>query len=323
MNHLRSRSGLTAYAAITAALLFTVPFATTATAETTAAVPSKLAVHSLLLDGAQQAGLMVAVGERGHILYSNDAGHNWLQATVPTQTLLTGVHLHDAQLGWAVGHDATILRTEDGAKSWQLVYSNIEEETPLLDVWFRDAQHGIAIGAYGLLLTSEDGGRSWQRNMTSESEEEDFHLNHISAMKDGTLFIAAEAGVIYRSDDNGKQWQPLPSPYHGSFFGSLPGREQSLFLFGLRGHLFISYDRGEQWQTAQTNTTAMLTSGIKSSNGSCYISGLSGTLLIAPHCDERNIELKQLPGRSGISAMLQGDDAIILIGESGITRFTP
>jgi len=319
MSYLRLHSKLTAYVAIAAALLFAASFS--ATAETAAAVPSKLAVHSLLLDGAQQAGLMVAVGERGHILYSVDEGHNWLQASVPTQALLTGVHLHNAQLGWAVGHDATILRTEDGAKSWQLVYNNIEEQAPLLDVWFRDAQHGIAIGAYGLLLTSEDGGRSWQQNMISD--EDDFHLNHISAMKDGTLFIAAEAGVIYRSDDNGKQWQPLPSPYHGSFFGSLPSNDQSLFLFGLRGHLFISNDRGEQWQTVQTNTTAMLTSGIKSSNEKCYISGLSGTLLIAPHCDERNIELKQLPRRSGISAMLQGDDAIILIGESGITRFTP
>ncbi len=324
MKFLRSCVALTVPVFITATLLFSASFPTAAIAvgdDSAAAVPSKLAVHSLLLDGAQQAGLMVVVGERGHILYSIDEGHNWIQASVPTQTLLTGVHLYNSQLGWAVGHDATILRTQDGAKSWQLVYRDIDEQAPLLDVWFSNAQHGFAVGAYGLLLTTRDGGDSWQRNIISE--EDDFHLNHITPTSDGALIIAAEAGMIYRSDDNGQQWQPLPSPYHGSFFGSLPVGKQSLFLFGLRGHLFFSRDHGQQWQAIQTNTTAMLTAGLKGRDGRCYISGLSGTLLIAPRCNGSEIELKQLPGRSGISAMLQGDDAIILIGESGITRFTP
>ncbi len=286
-----------------------------------AATHSKLAINSLLLDAAQQARLMVAVGERGHILYSTDQGHNWVQAEVPTRALLTGIHLHDDALGWAVGHDATILRTDDGAKTWQVIYSNVEEETPLLDVWFKDAQHGFAVGAYGLFLSTQDGGQSWQQSWISE--EDDFHLNHITAMADGTLVIAAEAGVVYLSDDEGKTWLPLPSPYQGSFFGSLPTGAQSLFLFGLRGHLFTSSDKGEQWTEIETGTTAMLTAGLKNKNGRCYISGLSGILIIAPRCDGSEIDQKQLSERSGIAAMLESDDAIILVGESGITRFTP
>ena len=296
-------------------------FSTTSSAAEESATHSKLAINSLLLDAAQQPGLMVAVGERGHILYSTDQGHNWEQADVPARTLLTGVHLHDNKLGWAVGHDATILRTQDGAKTWQLVYSNVEEETPLLDVWFKDDQHGFAVGAYGLFLFTQDGGQTWQQKWISD--EDDFHLNHITTMDDGTLFIAAEAGVIYRSDDEGETWQPLPSPYHGSFFGSLPTGGSSLFLFGLRGHLFISDNKGEQWTQINTDTTAMLTAGLQSKNGRCYISGLSGILLIAFHCDSSKIDQQQLPGRNGISAMLEGDDAIILVGESGITRFMP
>ncbi len=309
------RAYLIAYT-FSAALIFTSPLAAGE-----AATRSKLAVNSLLLDAAQQAELIVAVGERGHILYSTDQGHNWVQANVPTRALLTGVHLHDETLGWAVGHDATILRTDDGAKTWQVVYSDVEEETPLLDVWFKDAQHGFAVGAYGLFLSTRDGGQTWQQNWISE--EDDFHLNHITAMEDGTLFIAAEAGVVYRSDNEGESWQALPSPYHGSFFGSLPTGDQSLFLFGLRGHLFISDNKGEQWTEIDTGTTAMLTAGLKSKNSHCYITGLSGILIIAPNCDDSMIDQKQLPDRSGISAMLEGDDALILVGESGITRYTP
>ena len=103
------------------------------------AVIAPLAADSLLLDGTVVDGLAVVVGERGHILRSEDQGRSWRQAAVPTRATLTGVHFHDRQLGWAVGHDATILRTVDGGQSWEVVYSAPEEESPLLDVWFRDA----------------------------------------------------------------------------------------------------------------------------------------------------------------------------------------
>ncbi|NIN72688.1 MAG: hypothetical protein GTO46_12360, partial [Gemmatimonadetes bacterium] len=64
-----------------------------------------LAERSLLLDGVAVDGLMVAVGERGHILISRDDGVSWRQAEVPTRSSLTGVFFHDQQLGWVVGHD--------------------------------------------------------------------------------------------------------------------------------------------------------------------------------------------------------------------------
>ena len=35
---------------------------------------------------------------------------------VPTRVMLTGVHFHDRSLGWIVGHDATILRSENDAR---------------------------------------------------------------------------------------------------------------------------------------------------------------------------------------------------------------
>lgn len=286
-----------------------------------AATPSRLAVQSLLLDGAQSNGLMVVVGDRGHILYSTDQGHNWTQSEVPTQVLLTAVHLFDDKQGWAVGHDAVILKTMDGAKTWQKVYSAPEEETPLLDVWFRDAQNGFAMGGYGLFLETQDGGGSWNQRWLNDTD--DFHLNHMTQLPDGSLFIAAEAGIVYLSTDGGENWQSPPSPYHGSFFGSLPIGDKSQLLFGLRGHLFRTDDGGEQWQQVETQTTALLTAGLKSQQGDCYISGLSGVMLIAPDCKTENITLKQLPGRNGISAILEGDNALVLVGEAGVTRFQP
>ncbi len=291
---------------------------------------SRLAVHSLLLDGAQYREKMIVVGERGHILYSEDRGHNWVQARVPTRVLLTGVFLLDAQHAWAVGHDATIIKSSDGGKNWHLSYRAPEKETPLLDVWFRDKNNGIAVGGYGLFLETADGGQSWQQRWISE--EDDFHLNHITAAlaADGervdtsTLFIAAESGVVYRSLDGAKNWTALNTPYSGSFFGTLPIVFEQLYVFGLRGHLFHSKDNGESWQAINTGSKAMLTGAIKTREGACIITGLSGVVLVDSQCDGKALKHIQRPDRSGISAVLESDGGeLVLIGEAGIVRFRP
>ena len=98
-----------------------------------------LAERSLLLAWARQGGLLAAAGEHGHILTSRDAGRTRKQALVPTRATLTGIYFHDESLGWAVGHDATILRTRDGGDTWERIYYAPEEERPFLDVWFRES----------------------------------------------------------------------------------------------------------------------------------------------------------------------------------------
>jgi len=309
-----------------AALLLLAPFCfflfSSSTWAGESAEPSHLAISSLLLDGAQYQDRMIVVGERGHILYSEDQGHNWLQAQVPTRAMLTGVFLLDHQNIWAVGHDATIIKSNDGGKHWQMSYSAPDKETPLLDVWFKDQNKGFAIGGYGLFLETQDGGKNWSQRWISE--EDDFHLNHITASEEGTLFIAAESGVIYRSTDEGANWISLSTPYPGSFFGTLSIAPNQLIIFGLRGHLFISQDNGDSWSKLTSQTTAMLTSAIKTKDNRCVVAGLSGVLLVDTQCNGKTLKRLQRPDRSGISALLESNEgSLILIGESGITRWQP
>ncbi|VAW87092.1 FIG002465: BNR repeat protein [hydrothermal vent metagenome] len=293
---------------------------TSSTWASESAEPSHLAISSLLLDGAQYENRMVVVGERGHILYSEDQGHNWLQAEVPTRVMLTGTFLLNHQNIWAVGHDATIIKSNDGGKNWQLSYRAPDKETPLLDIWFKDQNNGFAIGGYGLFLETQDGGKNWTQRWISE--EDDFHLNHITATEKGTLFIAAESGVVYRSTDEGASWISLVTPYPGSFFGTLSIATNQLIVFGLRGHLFISQDNGDNWNKLASQTTAMLTSAIKTKDNRCVVAGLSGVLLVDAQCNGKTLKLLQRPDRSGISALLQSNEnSLILIGESGITRW--
>jgi len=282
------------------------------------AVIAPLATHSLLLDAQRVGNTLIAVGERGHILISKDNGNNWDQAQVPTRATLTGIFFIDPLNGWVVGHDQVILRTSDGGKNWELVYENPEAQSPLLDIIFLDNKHGYAIGAYGQFLESFDGGSSWEGRWISE---DDFHLNQIIALGD-QLFIAAEAGFIYRSDDEGQNWTLLEPGYQGSFFGIYAAEEGRLLLFGLRGHLFLSDDAGATWTAVETGTEASLTSGLRLNDGTLVITGLAGALLTSKD-NGSSFVLHQDPDRKGFSKILQAtDDSIIAVGNFGVAKFS-
>jgi len=300
---------------------------------------AKLAGHSMLLDGVSRDGLMTVVGERGHVLISSD-GEHWQQITVPTRATLTGVYFHDKLNGWVVGHDAVVLRTTDGGKTWEKVYYDPEGQTPLFDIWFRDEKYGIAVGAYGLYLVSEDGGASWdisEMNVSIEKSEDDpdeeankaedyddfldsydLHLNSIVLADNGKLYIAAEAGKVYRSDDTGDSWVPLAPDYIGSFFGVLPVTGDTVLVFGLRGHMFRSEDAGKTWQEIETPTQEMLTNGFVVSGDEIYITGLGGTMLRS-NDGGRSFSLVEQGHRDGFNAIIQGPDGkLVTVGEKGV-----
>lgn len=279
------------------------------------AVRAPLAGRSLLLDAAAADGTLAVVGERGHILVSGDEGETWQQAEVPTRSALTGVYFHDRERGWAVGHDAVILRTADGGVTWERVHWAPEEESPLFDVWFPDTEKGFAIGAYGSFYVTSDGGASWASQPLGE---DDFHLHQLARSSSGRLYIAAEAGMAYRSDDGGESWAELPSPYEGSFFGVLPLDDDALLLFGLQGHLFRSEDAGETWMAVETGTTAMLTDGVRLGDGTIVVAGLGGVVLVSSD-GGRTFALLQQPDRRGISTIVETQDGrLLMVGEFGV-----
>ncbi|MEX5669377.1 YCF48-related protein, partial [Pseudomonas neuropathica] len=91
--------------------------------------------------------------------------------------------------GWAVGHDAQILASEDGGVTWTKQFEDLKRESPLLDVWFQDVDSGFAVGAYGALMATTDGGQHWEDVSDRLDNEDQFHLNAIAAVKDAGLFI--------------------------------------------------------------------------------------------------------------------------------------
>lgn len=276
--------------------------------------PSGFETRLLLLDAVSTGKRIVAAGERGYILLSED-GRRWRPApTASTATLTALAHRGDSL--WAVGHDTTILKSTDAGNSWRSMYYAPQTQSPLLDIAFVDDQHGFAVGAYGTFLEMRDAGMHWTPRKIAH---QDLHFNAIAVLDSSTLLIAGEAGTLLRSTDAGRTWQARPSPYVGSWFGIVALDPKTALLFGLRGKLFRTDDAGGQWTELSTGTTSALMGGRVLEDGRIVVVGNDGVILISID-RARSFTLHQQAGNPALATLLAHKQQWWLFGERGVTR---
>ncbi|MDH4584480.1 glycosyl hydrolase [Pseudomonas sp. BN415] len=308
---------------------------------------SELALRSPLLDLAQAGQRLVAVGQRGHILYSDDEGQSWTQASVPVSSDLTAVQFPTEKQGWAVGHDGVVLHSGDGGASWQKQldgrqlgrlmqdhYSarpdagqwleeskRIETEgadKPFLDLWFSDERNGFVVGAFNLIFRTRDGGQSWEPWTDRTDNPSGYHLNAISG--DGEhLYIAGEQGLLLRLDDNGERFQALESPYQGSFFG-ISAQPGAVLAYGLRGHAYRSTDGGASWTVVKTGLSSSITASTRDGKGNLYLFGQTGQALASRDqgASFQPLDIGQPVPVYG--ALASRDNGLLLVGARGISQ---
>lgn len=277
------------------------------------ALKSDLVTQSLLLDITTAGERLVALGERGHIIF-RDPGQAWQQAEVPVVSQLTGVHFPTSTVGFAVGHEAMILRTNDAGATWQRVH-HATDEAPLLDVYFISAETGFAIGGYNLLLTTHNSGQTWQNISDKLPNPEGYHNNALTQDALGNLFIAGERGSVYRSKDLGLSWQALSLNYDGSFFGLLATPAGQLIASGLRGHLFMSLDAGDTWQQLEHLGEQTLNTGLLLDNNQLVLLGQNGEYLTGP---AQALKRHTLSGRFSLLAAARQGNELIAVGRGGV-----
>ena len=315
---------------------------------------------SLLLDLTQTTAGLFAVGERGHILTSGD-GTSWKQVEAPTRATLTTLAAAEGQL-WAGGHDGVILHSTDGGQSWQrqrvAPWSADDQDpthgVPVMDLLFVDAKNGFAVGASSLFLATHDGGVTWtprrlaapqaaaapagdaganDQNGTFDSsqlqlgEESDPHFNAIARTGSGGLLIAGERGAIFRSRDNGANWERVKLPYDGSMFGALGWDGEHVLVFGLRGNVYESDDLGGNWRKVETGINANLMGGQALANGGAVLVGANGQILVRKD-GASPFRAATFTNGSGetptLAAVLaEADGRYIVAGDTGVDAYTP
>ncbi|MFS2092995.1 YCF48-related protein [Pseudomonas sp. Pseusp11] len=322
----------------------------------TPAMPVPAAQKSVLIDLARAGTRLVAVGERGLVLLSDDNGQSWRQASVPVSVSLTAVRFVDAQKGWAVGHAGVVLATRDGGEHWTLQLDGARAaqleldaakadqpnaanpddalarvqsaerlvadgaDKPFLALEFIDAQRGLIVGAYGLALWTADGGATWQSLMGHIANPNGMHLYAISHQ--GTRwFLAGEQGYLARSEDDAASFSQLESPYEGSFFTLQSRADGALLVGGLRGNAFVSNDGGESFRHLSVPMPISFNDATRLAGGQVLLVNQGGGLFL--NGEQTGVALLPLgtPLGKPVSSVIEAaDGSLIVAGFTGLQR---
>ncbi|MBM3874455.1 MAG: hypothetical protein FJ382_12115 [Verrucomicrobia bacterium] len=275
------------------------------------------AARSLLLDGVVRAdGAIVAVGERGAVLISDDQAASWRTLPSTVDAALTGVTFVDASLGWICGHGGVLLHTQDGGRSWQRQLRDEPGDTVFLDVVALSPQSAIAVGAFGTLRVTHDGGRSWER---PASAGEDRHLNRILLERGGAVWIAVEGGLLMRSGDQGRTWQAVSVREDApSLYGLLELPSSEVLVHGLRGHAW-RVGRAEEVAAVDIEAPVMLATSCRLADGRVLLAGAARWFFISAD-DARTFTRASLPLTTGVAELLPlKDGRVLALGEAGAT----
>ncbi|KZN15480.1 BNR repeat-containing protein [Marinomonas sp. TW1] len=270
------------------------------------AISSHLGAKSVLMSASLVGDHLIAVGERGLILRSDDKGESWQQLPSPVSVTLTGVGFSDDKNGYAIGHGGTVLRTSDGGNSWQMQLNGrqlakdlliqAEQEgydedirqakllvtdgpdKPFLDMLLLGPDHLVVVGAYGFAFESKDGGQTWDSWM--ERIENYFGLHLYSIRKQGQrILVAGEQGFVALSMDNGASFETIETPYEGSFFTAQLLGDSEIVLAGLRGNTLISNDNGQNWKNIKNPISASIMASLINADGQVIMANQAGILL--------------------------------------------
>jgi len=313
---------------------------------------SALVQRSPLLAITHAGQRLVTVGQRGHILYSDDAGLRWQQAAVPVSSDLTAVSFPSATQGWAVGNDGVVLHSSDAGVTWskqldgrqigELMLKHysalanaepqneqwpllaaegrrlIEEgaDKPLLDVWFASDKLGYAVGVFNLILRTEDGGKNWVPFQDRTENPQGFHLNAVTSTGDA-LYIAGEQGLLLKWDDARQRFMALQTPYQGSFFGVV-GQPGEVLAYGLRGHVFRSADGGLTWTRLDSGLQVSITAATLDADGHFRLFTQAGHMLLSRGSNAPLQLIPQAQQTPVAGAALAANGALVLVGGRGV-----
>jgi photosystem II stability/assembly factor-like uncharacterized protein len=293
-----------------------------------AATETREALNSVLLGAAFAGQRMVVVGERGHILYSDD-GNTWHQSVVPTRTTLTSVFFLSPQLGWAVGHDTLILKTTDGGVTWSKSLDGVAANALVL----RSAQERLAqleqrSAAVPEEETSNLASALEFAELALEEAERDMEIGPSKSLMDiwfkdeNVGLVIGASGYILRTLDGGETWIDWSGAINSLDFFHLyklfSNESGVLFLVGEVGQVYRSTDSGDSWSTLEVPYFGSFFGGLaKDSDNSVYIFGMSGVVLKSENEGESWESVNSSTKAILQNAAVISNNRVVLVGLGG------
>jgi photosystem II stability/assembly factor-like uncharacterized protein len=139
----------------------------------------------------------------------------------------------------AVGHQGTIVRSEDAGQTWILASSTTSSD---LRSVYGDGAEFFAVGAGGTIVHSTDKGATWQAQTPPTTKT----LLDVWGESGAAVFIIDGANTL-TSADHGQTWQTRSDPsLYG--FNAIWGTSASDLVACADGGLYLTLDGGNHWE---------------------------------------------------------------------------
>ncbi len=194
-------------------------------------------------------------------------------------------------------------------------------DQPLHTVRFQDKDHGVAAGLFSLLLVTDDSGKSWKTVSLPAApggKRPDLNLFRIFPEKRGNILIVGEQGMVYRSADKGKTWEPLATGNKGTLWAGIVLSDSSILVGGISGKILRSTDNGKSWSQIVSGTKSSITDFIELKNGQVLGVGLDGYSVTSDNHGESFIAKQRDDQLSLTTAVVNGKDVPLIFSQTGV-----
>jgi photosystem II stability/assembly factor-like uncharacterized protein len=186
---------------------------------------------------------LVAAGQQGSTVYSDDAGQNFTAVGGRLVGQFSRVRAgRVAGSAFAPGPDGTLARTVDGGHTW--TRGNVATSQDVLDVSFPTVDDGYALDVAGGVFNTNDGGQTWATLNTGSTAR----ANAVYAPSAGTVMVVGPTG-IRRSTDSGGSFSAVKGTAVSRAVLDEVDRGGSAIVASGPQDVIRSTDNGKTWTT--------------------------------------------------------------------------
>ncbi|MCY4044467.1 MAG: YCF48-related protein, partial [Cellvibrionales bacterium] len=304
-----------------------------------APIPAEIAPkasQSLLIDITRAGDNYVVVGERGHILVSEDKGQSWQQATVPVNVMLNAVHFVDEITGFAAGYDGHIIQSIDSGKTWTLVRNGLSAQAEMNAKAFQQAKQKV--GELEEQLAQPELPSSDELMLKEALDEAQWQLDSAKDKLDSAIvaspildiwfsdrnngWVVGAFGTVLKSSDGGATWNdhranvPNEMEFHLNAVSGLA--DGSVVIAGEAGFVAVSNDQGVSFTLADLGYEGTVFDVKASPSGHQLVAtGLRGKTFIAGTDLFNWTDITPDVGFSLAGLTFMTDDQFLLVGHGG------
>ena len=178
---------------------------------------------------------------------------------------LYNIYFIDEHVGYITGGRGTILKTEDGGKTWARKMAR--SDTPgrggrpggiranLMGIQMISETTGFIAGSENTILKTTDGGETWvgssERARVGETRN---NLENILFVSPTTGWVIGSFGTLLHTTDAGEAWEKRDPGFDNNLFGIHFLDENTGWICGQEGLILHTTDGGATWNQQKTES---------------------------------------------------------------------